>query len=218
MDRMDEPSGVTEVAGTGIDGEASLRALYGKPSPLAERKCIDHIDRHCAAFIALSPFLCLGTSRKDGAGDVSPRGDAPGFVLVLDRKTIAIPDRPGNNRMDSFSNILENPAVGLFFMVPGIDETLRINGRARVSTDPALLGRMAVQGKTPKSALVVEVEEAMLHCAKALRRSKLWHDDYKQPRGALPTLARMISDQVGGGFDVPAAEQRLEENYKTGLY
>lgn len=213
MDLIDEPS-----AGTEIDCEESLRTLYGKPSPLAERKCIDHIDKHCAAFIALSPFLCLGTSRKDGAADVSPRGDAPGFVQVLDRKTIAIPDRPGNNRMDSFTNVLENPAVGLLFMIPGIDETLRINGRARVSTDPALLARMAVQGKLPKSALVVEVQEAMLHCAKALRRSKLWHDDYKQPRSALPSLARMISDQVGGGFDVPAAEQRLEENYRTGLY
>jgi len=213
MDLIDEPS-----AGTEIDCEESLRTLYGKPSPLAERKCIDHIDKHCAAFIALSPFLCLGTSRKDGAADVSPRGDAPGFVQVLDRKTIAIPDRPGNNRMDSFTNVLENPAVGLLFMIPGIDETLRINGRARVSTDPALLARMAVQGKLPKSALVVEVQEAMLHGARALRRSKLWHDDYKQPRSALPSLARMISDQVGGGFDVPAAEQRLEENYRTGLY
>lgn len=213
MDHIDEPSVVTE-----IECEESLRTLYGKPSPLAERKCIDHIDKHCAAFIALSPFLCLGTSRKDGAADVSPRGDAPGFVQVLDRKTIAIPDRPGNNRMDSFTNVLENPAVGLLFMIPGIDETLRINGRARVSTDPALLAGMAVQGKLPKSALVVEVQEAMLHCAKALRRSKLWHDDYKQPRSALPSLARMISDQVGGGFDVPAAEQRLEENYRTGLY
>lgn len=213
MDLIDEPS-----AGTEIDCEESLRTLYGKPSPLAERKCIDHIDKHCATFIALSPFLCLGTSRKDGAADVSPRGDAPGFVQVLDRKTIAIPDRPGNNRMDSFTNVLDNPAVGLLFMIPGIDETLRINGRARVSTDPALLAGMAVQGKLPKSALVVEVQEAMLHCAKALRRSKLWHDDYKQPRSALPSLARMISDQVGGGFDVPAAEQRLEENYRTGLY
>lgn len=213
MDRLEEPS-----TGVEIDCEADLRSLYGTPSPLASRKCIDHIDKHCAAFIQLSPFLCLGTSRKDGAADVSPRGDAPGFVLVLDRKTLAIPDRPGNNRMDSFSNILENPAVGLFFMIPGIDETLRINGKARVSTDPALLARMAVQGRLPKSALVVEVEEAMLHCAKALRRSKLWQDDYKQPRNALPSLARMISEQVGGGFDVPAAEQRLEENYKTGLY
>jgi PPOX class probable FMN-dependent enzyme len=213
MDRMDEPT-----AGTEVDGEASLRSLYGTPSPLASRKCIDHIDKHGAAFIALSPFLCLGTARKDGAGDVSPRGDAPGFVQVLDRKTIAIPDRPGNNRMDSFSNILDNPAVGLIFLIPGIEETLRVNGLARVSTDPALLGRMAVQGKTPKSALVVDVQEAMFHCAKALKRSKLWQEDYKQPRNALPSLARMISDQVGGGFDVPAAEQRLEENYKTGLY
>ncbi len=212
MDRADAPQ-------VEIDCEADLRSLYGTASPLAQRKCIDHVDKHAAAFLAMCPFLCLGTSRKDGSGaDVSPRGDAPGFVLVLDPNTIAIPDRPGNNRLDSFANVLDNPNVGLFFMIPGIDETLRINGIARVSTDPALLARMEVQGRVPKSALIVTVKETMLHCAKALRRSKLWQDDYKQPRSALPTLARMISDQVGGGFDVPAAEERLEHNYKTGLY
>jgi PPOX class probable FMN-dependent enzyme len=200
-----------------IDCEDDLRSLYGEPREMAVRKCIDRLDEHCRAFIALSPFVALGTSRSDG-GDVSPKGDAPGFVMVLDDHTLAIPDRPGNNRLDSFTNVVDNPQVGLLFLVPGIDETLRVNGVAHISADPALLERMAVQGKTPKSAMVVEVREAMLHCAKAFRRSRLWSDDYRQERSALPSLVKMIADQTGATYDIKQAEEGLEHNYKTGLY
>jgi PPOX class probable FMN-dependent enzyme len=201
-----------------IDCEDDLRALYGHAGDVAIRKCIDHLDEHCRAFIALSPFLTLGSSRPDGGADVSPKGDMPGFVRVLDANTIAIPDRPGNNRLDTATNVLENPNVGILFMIPGVDETLRVNGRARISTDPALLGRMEVEGKRPKSAMVIDVDEAFLHCAKAFRRSRLWSDDYRQERTALPTLSKMIRDQVNGDYDLAKAEAGLEAAYQRTLW
>ena len=203
---------------TEIDCEEDLRSLYGEPSEMAVRKCIDRLDEHSRAFIALSPFVCIGTSGANGGGDVSPKGDAPGFVIVLDDNTLAIPDRPGNNRLDSASNVLANPSVGLLFMIPGIDETLRVNGAARLTADPEILSRMEVQGKQPRSAMVVEVREAMMHCAKAFRRSRLWQDDYRQERTALAPLAKMIADQTGATYDVEKAQAGLEHNYKTGLY
>ena len=203
---------------TEIDCEEDLRSLYGEPGEMAVRKCIDHLDHHCRAFIALSPFVCVGTSGADGSSDVSPKGDAPGFVHVLDDRTLAIPDRPGNNRLDSATNVVANPHVGLLFMIPGIDETLRVNGVARISTDPSVLERMEVQGKLPRSAMVVEVREAMMHCAKAFRRSRLWSDDYRQERSALAPLAQMVRDQAGADYDVEKAQAGLEHNYKTGLY
>lgn len=205
----------------GIEGEEDLRGLYPPVSPLAQKKCIPALDRHCIRFISLSPFLCIGTAGADGKADVSPRGDPPGFVRVLDENTIAIPDRPGNNRLDTFSNVLQNPNVGIIFMIPGIDETLRVNGLARLTTDPGLLSRMAVDGKSPRSAMLVEVKEAFLHCAKAFRRSKLWGEEYRQPRNVLPSLGKMVLDQVAPGTPeqaVAEADARLEHNYKTGLY
>jgi len=217
MDRVESDG----ESGNGIEREEDLRGLYPPVSPLAVKKCIDRLDKHCVNFISLSPFLCIGTSGADSKADVSPRGDPPGFVQVLDPNTIAIPDRPGNNRLDTFSNVLQNPNVGILFMIPGIDETLRINGLARLSTEPDLLARMQVDGKTPKAAMVVDVKEAFLHCAKAFRRSKLWTDDYRKPRDALPTLGKMIIDQVAPDKSdeaVAAADARLEHNYKTGLY
>lgn len=217
MDRVE-----SEVESTcGIEREEDLRGLYPPVSPLALKKSIEALDQHCIKFISLSPFLCIGTSAADGKADVSPRGDPPGFVQVLDANTIAIPDRPGNNRLDTFSNVLQNPNVGIIFMIPGIDETLRVNGIARLTTEPDLLARMVVDGKAPKSAMVVDVKEAFLHCAKAFRRSKLWGDEHRQPRNVLPTLGKMILDQVAPGTSdevVAQSDARLEHNYKTGLY
>ena len=201
-----------------ITDQDALRDYYGAPSELAVKKQIDYLDRHCRNFIALSPFVVIGSQGADGRGDVSPRGDAPGFVQVLDDRTLAIPDRPGNNRVDTLSNVLDNPAVGLLFLVPGMNETLRVNGRARLVLDETLLEAMVVQGKTPRAALVVEVEEAYLQCAKALYRSKLWEDDHKIERRSFPSLARVIADQAGGGIDVEAADARVEEAYRTKLY
>ena len=138
------------------------------------KKCIPSLDRHCREFIERSPFLCIGTSGAGGRADVSPRGDPPGFVQVLDDNTLFIPDRPGNNRLDTMTNIIENPNVGLLFLVPGFDDTLRVNGRATIVRDEALAQAAVVNGKEPKVGIRVEVEEAFLHCAKAFKRSRLW--------------------------------------------
>jgi uncharacterized protein len=197
---------------------SSLRALYGEPSGLASQKAIPRLDKHCRAFIARSPFLVLGTAGKSGQADVSPRGDPPGFVAVLDDATLLIPDRPGNNRIDSLGNVAENPEVALIFFVPGMNETLRINGTATVTHDPALLAPLAVLGRAPRTGIVVRVREAYLHCAKALIRSKLWAKESQIDRGEFPSLARMINDQIGGGVDIEAAEARTEDAYKNKLY
>ena len=181
-----------------ITTEAELRARFTAPGRLAILKQLYRLDHNCRRFIALSPFLCLASARPDGLADNSPRGDAPGFVQVLDERTLLIPDRPGNNRLDSMANILHNPNVGLLFFIPGVTETLRVNGRARLTGSPELLARFEVRGRAPKAAIVVEVVEAFLHCSKALIRSRLWEDDAKVDRQALPTLGRMIAEAVDG--------------------
>jgi uncharacterized protein len=179
-----------------IATETELRARFAAPGRLAVQKQLDHLDANCRRFIALSPFLCLATARADGLADNSPRGDPPGFVQVLDERTLVIPDRPGNNRLDSHSNIIHNPNVGLLFFIPGVTETLRVNGRAKIVADPDLLARFEVRGRPPKVAIVVSVVEAFLHCSKALIRSRLWEEDAKIDRRLLPSLGRMIADVV----------------------
>ena len=200
-----------------ITDTAVLRAHFGAPSERAVLKQLDHLDPHCRAFIALSPFLVLATT--DGAGnvDASPRGDAPGFVRVLDDHTLLLPDRPGNRRIDSLRNILANPGVGLIFFVPGIDETVRVNGPARVTTDPALLATLEAQGKTPATAVLMTVREAYYHCAKALIRSKLWDPATRIERKSFPSLGRILADQLGG-LSVPETEASIDNAYKTALY
>ena len=195
-----------------------LGEIYGRPSRLAAVKCIDRLEKHCRNFIALSPFLCLATADAEGRLDVSPRGDAPGFVEVLDDKRLLIPDRRGNNRVDSLTNIVENPRVGLIFMIPVVEETLRVNGAARIVRDPAVLAPLAAQGKVPRSALEVTVEEVMFQCSKALRRSRLWDDDYRIERSVLPTLGQMITDQVADGSSAEEAEAMVQKSLRTKLY
>ncbi len=202
-----------------ICDESALRALYGEPSELARLKQLDRLDPHCRRFIAQSPFLVIGTTRAGTGTDVSPRGDAPGFVQVLDDRTLAIPDRLGNNRVDTMSNIVHDAAVGLIFFIPGIDETLRVNGTATLSRDPGLLASMAVGGKLPKLAIKVEVREAFLHCGKALKRSKLWSDTYKVAPKDFPSLGRIIVEQVKPtNITVEEADARVEDGYKNRLY
>jgi PPOX class probable FMN-dependent enzyme len=196
-----------------------LDGIYGEPGPVARAKQIDRLDKHCRHFISLSPFLCLGSAAADGRTDVSPRGDPPGFVKVLDDETLAIPDRPGNNRIDSFKNIVQTGRVGLIFFVPGIEETLRINGTATFSRDQALLRSMAVDGKLPRLAVIVHVDEAFLHCARALKRSKLWDAARHVPKGTLPSLGRMIIEQTGRtDVSVEEADARIEKTYRENLY
>lgn len=195
-----------------------LLALFGPVSSLAAVKAIPRLDAHCRRFIALSPFLVIGSADREGRADTSPKGDPPGFVRVIDDRTIAIPDRPGNNRLDTLRNIVENPDVAVIFFVPGVDETLRLNGRARISTDPSLLATMTVNGKTPVLAIVVDLREAYLHCAKALKRSGLWDPQSRIARSELPSLGRMILDQARSTEDVAAVEARIEQAYRDKLY
>ncbi len=201
-----------------VVSEAELRARYPAPGELRRKTVLNRLDKHCRNFIAHAPFLVLATADAEGNVDASPKGDAPGFVRVLDDRTMLIPDRRGNNRLDSMSNIVGNPNVGLIFFIPGIGETLRVNGRAEIVTNPDLLADMAVSGKAPTAALRVEVREAYLHCAKALIRSRLWDGDTHLDRTDFPTLGRMLADQMAEDADVAATEARVEEGYRTRLY
>jgi len=200
-----------------IDGIGRLRQSYAPALERAVLKSLRKLDQHCRRFIELSPFLCLGTQSESNA-DVAPRGDKPGFVHILDDKTLAIPDWPGNNRLDSLTNILSNPNVGLLFLIPGVEETLRVNGTATISTNPELLARWDVNGKNPKSVLLVTVGEAFLHCGKALIRSKLWQEDYKVERSALPSYGRMLKDQIEVCDTAEEIDKSVAEAYKTRLY
>lgn len=199
--------------------EQQLRDMLGTPTERAVLKERSTLDEHFRAFIALSPFVLMATSAADGTCDVSPKGDAPGFVLVLDERRIVIPDRPGNKRFDGMKNLLVNAHVGLIFVVPGREETLRINGRAWITKDPELLARSVAQGKTPQLAIGVEVEQCFLHCAKAFRRSKLWiHGQWPEP-DALASMARVLFEQIRpAGITVHDYECEMEERNKNGLY
>lgn len=205
-----------------ISNEADLRGLYADTHPLAIRKCLPQLDRHCRDFIARSPFLCLSTQHANGTADVSPRGDPAGFVQVLDDHTLAIPDRPGNNRLDSLSNILSNPSVALLFMVPGFEDALRVNGTASLNRDPELLENMSVKGRIPTLAIIVEVNEAFLHCAKALRRSKLWKTESHQNRAEMTSMIAMVMEHSSGKPAdpdlLPTAEKDLEDEYNETMY
>jgi PPOX class probable FMN-dependent enzyme len=202
-----------------VTSHEQLRAIVGEPSELVQRKDIGRLDAHCRAFIAHSPFALVGTANAAGYCDVSPRGDVPGFALMLDERTLALPERPGNKRADTLGNILDNPQVGLLFLVPGVDETLRINGSAQLVRDDELLARLAVQGRVPRLAIVVTVREAFMHCAKAFRRSRLWDPASAVPRDELPSLGRIMRDQLGiDNCTVDELDQRLEEGYRTTLY
>jgi hypothetical protein len=175
---------------------------------VARKKEIPALDAHSRTFIAQSPFLLLGTSSADGRCDVSPKGDAPGFVRVLDDHHLVIPDRPGNKRLDGMRNILSNPHVGIIFLVPGNDFTLRVNGRACITRDPEMLRTLAAQGKTPRLAIGVEVEEVFLHCARSFRRGRLWDQASWPGAEALPSMPCMLYDQTGGAMSLEALEAR----------
>jgi len=202
-----------------VTSEEQLRELLGTPGEGAVRKQLSFLDQHSRTLISASPFVLIGSVNNAGSLDVSPRGDAPGFVQVLDEKTLVIPDRPGNRRLDTLRNILQTSAVGLLFLVPAVEETLRVNGRACLVRDAALLERFVVQGKLPKVAIVVEVEECFLHCAKAFRRSKLWDATTWPERKSLPSAGQIWLDQIRLQ-DTTAGEidEELDRDYKECLY
>jgi uncharacterized protein len=202
--------------------ETQLRDKMGFADGLAVQKARPALDKHSRKFISLSPFLVLSTASAEGKADVSPRGDPPGFVHIIDNGAFLIPDRPGNNRLDTMVNIAQNPNVACLFFIPGFEDTLRVAGKARITDDANLLRHCIINGKQPTIGVVVKVEEAFIHCAKALRRSKLWQDDYKQDRTQMPSLARIVLEQVEGeSVDeaiVSAADVRVEQSYRTKLY
>ena len=200
-----------------ITDATTLRAHFGPVSALAENKQLDYLDRHCRAFIALSPFLVLATTDGQGGVDASPRGDAPGFVKIIDQNTLLLPDRPGNRRVDSLRNIVAHPGVGLLFFVPGIEETVRINGNGRVITDADLLAQVPAENKIPATGVLITVTEAFYQCAKALIRSKLWDPTTKIDRKTFPSLGQIIADQVKG-IDAKTADTNIADSYRTRLY
>ena len=187
-----------------------LRALYAAPKERAVKKQLASLDVHCQRFIALSPFVVVASSAEVGDMDASPRGGAPGFIRCVDEKTLLLPDAPGNNRLDSLENIVATGRVGLLFMVPGVDETLRVNGRAVLSTDPADIARCTDERRAPVLVIRVTVEAAYLHCAKALMRSSLWSPQAQVERSALPSAGQMLIDQTG----VPTPLETPEEMRK----
>ena len=195
----------------------ALEKLYGLPSGASVEKEIDYLHLHYRRLIAASPFFVLATSGPDGV-DASPRGDAPGFVVVEDEKTLLIPDRRGNNRIDSLRNIIANPHVALLFLIPGIGETLRVNGRAEISTDPALLERFRVEGSPPRSVIVIRVDTVFFQCARAIFRSKLWDPAQHIERGSLPSLGTILADITRGRFDGKEYDKGLYDRLKGSLY
>ena len=196
---------------------AQLRTHYGQPHERAVLKETDRLHRHHVRFIELSPFVAISSTGADGRGDVSPRGEKPGFVHVLDETTLAVPDRPGNNRLDTLTNVITHPNVGLMFLLPGVNEILRVNGEAELRDDPDLMARFLVNGKAPQLVIVVNVKQAYLHCAKALMRSSLWDERGKVARGVLPSMGEMLRDQIGPQIEAESDEAALAR-YKTQLY
>jgi PPOX class probable FMN-dependent enzyme len=199
------------------DASAQLNALYKPPGKFVVAKCLDHIDPHGRRFIALSPFAAVGSIGPDGTLDVSPRGGGPGFVHVSqDGRSLLMPDRPGNNRLDTLRNIAGGTGeVGFMFMIPGVDDIYRVNGRATVLVDDALAEDFEEFGKVPKTLLKVDVREAYLHCPKALMRADLWGESHRVDRASLPSLVEMVSDQVGLPRPETTHEQQVEGMRET---
>lgn len=200
-----------------IRSEAELREVIREPNSAVEQKIFDHVDPYAAAFVGKAPLLLLATRGADGGLDVSPKGDAPGFVRVADEKTLLIPDRPGNKLAYGFRNILGDPAVGLIFVVPGVTETLRVNGRAEITRDPELLERLSARNRGALLVTRVHVEESFFHCGKALVRSSLWKPE-TWPAGVKANIGKQIAARRGAGDELAEAiEKGLQEDLRTGL-
>jgi uncharacterized protein len=201
-----------------ITSEDQLRATLGYPSEIVTRKTINYIDEHCRDFIENSPFITIATSDLQGNFDVSPKGDPAGFVKILDDKTLAIPDRPGNAKADTLTNIIKNPNVGLIFLIPGIKETLRVNGEALIVTDESVLELLICDGKKPSFAIIVKVKEAFMHCAKCMIRSKLWKGTENLKVRPVASLAQALVDQGKLDISVQELDDRIKYDEQTNLY
>ena len=203
-----------------IETEAQLRDLIGRPAEIVCSKVSDRLNPLTRRYIERSPFLCIATSDPGGNCDLSPRGDPAGFVQVLDDVTLLLPERPGNRIADTLRNVLANPHVGLLFLVPGVTETFRVNGRASLTTDPELLAPCAVEGKTPKLGILVDIDEAYTQCSKALLRSHLWDPERFLTPADMPTNGEIHRAIQGGDFDADAYDAERAERYarRDGFY
>ena len=203
-----------------ITTESELRELIGSPQELVVSKIADGLNELTRQFVERAPFLCLATSAPDGGCDVSPRGDPAGFVRILDERTLLIPDRPGNRIADSLRNIIANPRVGLLFMIPGVGDTFRVNGRATLTRDPDLLAGSAVEGKVPVLGIVVEIDEAYTQCPKALIRSDLWNPEHHVDRSELPSPGEILRSLRGPDFDGDRYDEERAGRYarREGFY
>ena len=203
--------------GDAVRSEAELRALFPQPTHNSWRKQIDRLDEHCHDLIAASPIVFVATANADGRCDVSPRGGPPGWVRALDEHRLLLPEGKGNNRLDSLSNLLQNPWIGLLFVIPGRNETLRVNGRATITTDPELLASVPLRGRVPTAAIGVEAEEVFTHCGKAFIRSELWDPETWPDRDGLPSPAEVLRAHTGSAT-VEEAQARLDESYSQRLW
>ena len=208
----------------GFESPGELRDLMGEPMDLAVRKSVSKLDKYSKEYISRSPFVCIGSADETGKADVSPRGDPPGFVQVLDDNTLFIPDRPGNRRVDSMSNIISNPNIALLFLIPGFDDTLRVNGRAEVVQDDGLNTKSEVKGRKPKVGIKMHVEQVFFHCSKAFKRSGLWDVSNQQDRKEMPSIGRIILKQTADPNStisesvLEEVDELVEEGYRTELY
>jgi PPOX class probable FMN-dependent enzyme len=207
-----EPDTALEADPHAVRSVEQLRAIYPAPATRSLRKEQDRLDDHYRRFIALSPFVLLATASPAGECDVSPKGGPPGFVTVLDEHRLLVPDATGNRRLDGLQNLVENPRIGMLFLIPGMGETLRVNGGVALTTDPEMLAGLQTGGRPPALALVVTVEQAYLHCAKALIRSSLWDPGTWSPRDDLPSAAEILNDHIGLG-DLAASQAALDDSY-----
>jgi PPOX class probable FMN-dependent enzyme len=203
-----------------IETEADLRELLGEPAPLAYAKIGDRLNRLTRTLIERSPFVLLATASATGECDVSPRGDPAGFVRILDDRTLLLPERPGNRLADSLRNILGNPRVGLLFVIPGVGETFRVNGRATLTTDASLLDPCAVEGKLPRLGILIDIEAAFTHCSKAFLRSQLWEPAAFVNRDELPSSGEIHREMQGDSFDAAAYDAERKQRYarREGFY
>ncbi|VVE01289.1 pyridoxamine 5'-phosphate oxidase family protein [Pandoraea fibrosis] len=200
-----------------VNSVEQLEAIYGKPGERAVWKELTYLNEDYQAFVKACPFVVLASVGNDGT-DCSPKGDPAGFVQILDERTLAVPDRPGNNRIDNLRNIIADPRVSLLFLIPGVGETLRVNGHARISTDPDLLSRFEVSGKLPRTVIVVSIDRVYFHCAKAIVRARLWDQTTQIARECLPSTGAMHRRLSGGHFDAETYDRDLQKNTVAGLY
>lgn len=203
-----------------IESEDALRELLGAPSELVQRKIIAHLNPLTRQWIERCPFVLLATADERGHCDVSPRGDPAGFVRILDDSTLLLPERPGNKLADSLRNILSNPHVGLLFLIPGVTDSFRVNGRATITTDPALLAESAIGGKVPKLGILIDIESAFTHCSKASLRSELWNPERFAERATLPSPGALHRSIVGESFDAAKYDEERAARYarREGFY